>query len=47
MMMGNVIMNVMESDAVFWWATIFRIQGAGGVQGGVERNGSGVEVFRC
>ena len=24
MMMGNVIVNVMESDAVFWWATIFR-----------------------
>ena len=22
--MGNVIVNVMESDAVFWWATIFR-----------------------
>ena len=23
MMMGNVIVNVMETDAVFWWATIF------------------------
>ena len=23
MVMGNVIVNVMESDAVFWWATIF------------------------
>ena len=24
MMMGNVTVNVMETDAVFWWATIFR-----------------------
>ena len=23
MMMGNVTVNVMETDAVFWWATIF------------------------
>ena len=23
MLMGFVIVNVMESDAVFWWATIF------------------------
>ena len=22
-MMGNVTVNVMETDAVFWWATIF------------------------
>ena len=22
-MMGNVIVNEMETDAVFWWATIF------------------------
>ena len=25
MMMGNVTVNVMETDAVFWWATIFCI----------------------
>ena len=26
-MMGNVIGNEMETDAVFWWATIFCIEG--------------------
>ena len=25
--MGNVIVNVMETDAVFWWATIFCREG--------------------
>ena len=24
MLSGNVIVNVMQSDAMFWWATIFR-----------------------
>ena len=35
--MGNVTVNVMETDAVFWWATIFCTTGPQGLA--LRRNG--------
>ena len=39
--MGNVIVNVMETDAVFWWATIFCRGGGGNLKVKVKWGGGG------
>ena len=36
---GNVFVNVMESDAVFWWAAIFRREWRGREGGGKREEG--------